>query len=106
MLDNNAYGPNGSHHIKAFGFQITPLRDIVRYLASVDLVYYKKGKKFSGKPSATRVFPAAELAEQLWMYFLDIEQDIKPPYVTIKDSSDGWGRLVDRSVKIIQTSTV
>lgn len=36
MLDNNAYGPNGSHHTKAFGLQITPLRDIVRYLASVD----------------------------------------------------------------------
>jgi len=99
MLDNNAYGPNGSHHIKAFGFHLTPLKDIVRYLASVDLVYYKKGKKFKGKPSATRIFPTAELIEQLWIYFLDIEQDIKPPYVTIKDSSDGWGRLVDRSVK-------
>ena len=27
ILDNNAYGPYGSDHIKAFGFQITPLRD-------------------------------------------------------------------------------
>ena len=99
ILDNNAYGQNGSHYIKAFGFQITPLRDIVRYLTSVGLIYYKKGKKFKNEPSATRLFPTAELVEQLWMYFLDIEQDIKPPYVTIKDSSNGWGRLVDRSVK-------
>jgi len=99
MLDNNAYGPNGSHHIKAFGFQITPLRDIVRYLASVDLVYYKKGKKFKGKSSATRIFPTAELIEQLWIYFLDIEQDIKPPYITIKDPAKGWGRTIDRLTK-------
>ena len=99
MLDKSAYGPNGSHHIKAFGFHLTPLRDIVTYLHEVGLVEYKEGKKFKDNPSATRVFPTGELVEQLWMYFLDIEQDIKPPYVTIKDSSDGWGRLVDRSVK-------
>jgi hypothetical protein len=99
IQDNNEYGPNGSHHIKAFGFKITQLRDIVSYLKSKGLVEYKEGKQYENGPSATRLFPEAELVEQLWMYFLDIEQDIKPPYVTIKDSSNGWGRLVDRSVK-------
>ena len=99
ILDNNAYGPNGSYHIKAFGFKITPLRDIVSYLESKGLVEYKKGKKFKDKPSATRVFPKAELIEQIWMYFLDIEQDIKPPYITIKNATNKWGRTIDRLVK-------
>ena len=99
IQDNNEFGPNGSYHIKAFGFKITQLRDIVSYLESKGLVEYKKGKQYKNEPSATRLFPEAKLVEQLWMYFLDIEQDIKPPYVTIKDSSNGWGRLVDRSVK-------
>ena len=99
ILDNNAYGPNGNPLIKDFGFQITPLRDIVRYLSSVSLIYYKKGKKFQGKPSATRVFPTAELTSQVWMYFLDIEQDIKPPYITIKYPAKGWGRAINRLTK-------
>ena len=99
MLDKSAYGSKGSYHIKAFGFHLTPLRDIVTYLNEVGLIEYKQGKKFSGKPSATRIFPTAELATLVWEYFLDIEQDIKPPYVTIKNSSNGWGRLVDRMVK-------
>ena len=101
ILDNNAYGQNGSHHIKAFGFQITPLRDIVRYLTSVGLIYYKKGKQYKNEPSATRLFPEAKLVEQLWMYFLDIEQDIKPPYITIKEPAKGWGwgRIVNRLPK-------
>ena len=33
------------------------------------------------------------------MYFLDIEQDIKPPYITIKNATNKWGRTIDRLVK-------
>jgi hypothetical protein len=99
LLDNNAYGAKASKEIKAFGFQVTALRDIVTYLEAKGLVDYKQGKKFKENPAATRIFPKAQLVQQLWMYFLDIEQDIKPPYVTIKNSTGGWGRLVDRSVK-------
>mgnify|MGYP003388325926 FL=1 len=98
-LDKKAYGPKGSYHITASGFQLTPLRDIVKYLEKAGLVYYKQGKKFKDKPSATRIFPTDELTEQLWCYFLDVEQEMKPPYVTIKSSKNGWGRIVDRSVK-------
>ena len=63
------------------------------------LIYYKKGKKFKDKPSATRVFPEAKLVEQLWMYFLDIEQDINPPYITLKNPAKGWGRVINRLTK-------
>ena len=99
LLDNNAYGAKASKYIKASGLQVTPLKDIVTYLKSKGLVEYKKGKKFKDKPSATRVFPKAELIEQIWVYFLDIEQDIKPPYITIKDATNKWGRTIDRLVK-------
>ena len=44
-------------------------------------------------------FPKVALIEQLWMYFLDIEQDIKSPNVTIREASDSWCHLVDRSAK-------
>ena len=65
IQDNNEFGPNGSYHIKAFGFKITQLRDIVSYLESKGLVEYKKGKQYKNEPSATRLFPEAKLVEQL-----------------------------------------
>jgi len=99
FLDNNAYGAKASKYIKASGLQVTPLKDIVIYLKSKGLVEYKKGKKFKNKSSATRIFPKAELIEQIWMYFLDIEQDINPPYITIKNATNKWGRTIDRLVK-------
>ena len=79
-MDNNAYGSKGHHLIKAFGFQLTYLKDIVRYLDEVGLVYLEQGKKYKHEPSKTRLFPKDELVTQIWEYFLDIEQDIKPPY--------------------------
>jgi len=99
FLDNNAYGAKANKYIKASRLQVTPLKYIVIYLKSKGLVEYKKGKKFKNKSSATRIFPKAELIEQIWMYFLDISQDIKPPYVTIKDATNKWGRTIDRLVK-------
>ena len=98
-MDNNAYGPKGNHLIKAFGFQLTYLKDIVRYLDEVGLVSLEEGKKYKNEPSKTRLFPTDELVIQIWEYFLDIEQEIKPPYITIKDPAKGWHRIINRLVK-------
>ena len=98
-MDNNAYGPKGNHLIKAFGFQLTYLKAIVKYLDEVGLVSLEEGKKYKNEPSKTRLFPTDELVIQIWEYFLDIEQEIKPPYITIKDPAKGWHRIINRLVK-------
>ena len=98
-LDNNKYGPKGHHLIKAFGFQLTYLKAIVKYLDEVGLVTLEEGKKYKNEPSKTRLFPTDELVTQIWGYFLDIEQDIKPPYIIIKNPAKGWHRIINRLVK-------
>ena len=98
-LDNNEYGPKGHHLIKAFGFQLTYLKAIVKYLDEVGLVSLEEGKRYKNEPSKTRLFPADELVTQIWEYFLDIEQEIKPPYIIIKDPAKGWHRIINRLVK-------
>jgi len=95
-LDNNEYGPKGHHLIKAFGFQLTYLKAIVKYLDEVGLVSLEEGKKYKNEPSKTRLFPTDELVTQIWEYFLDIEQEIKPPYIIIKDPAKGWHRIINR----------
>jgi len=98
-LDNNEYGPKGHHLIKAFGFQLTYLKAIVKYLDEVGLVSLEEGKRYKNEPSKTRLFPTDELVTQIWEYFLDIEQEIKPPYIIIKDPAKGWHRIINRLVK-------
>jgi len=95
-LDNNEYGPKGHHLIKAFGFQLTYLKAIVKYLDEVGLVSLEEGKRYKNEPSKTRLFPTDELVTQIWEYFLDIEQEIKPPYIIIKDPAKGWHRIINR----------
>ena len=63
------------------------------------LVSLEEGKKYKNEPSKTRLFPTDELVIQIWEYFLDIEQEIKPPYITIKDPAKGWHRIINRLVK-------
>ena len=63
------------------------------------LVSLEEGKKYKNEPSKTRLFLTDELVIQIWEYFLDIEQEIKPPYITIKDPAKGWHRIINRLVK-------
>ncbi len=98
-LDSNQYGPNGDPRIKDFGFQLTHTRDIVRYLDEAGLVHFRVGKKYKDEPSRSRLFPTDDLVAQIWEFFFDIEQDIKPPYIAINDPMDKWGRVISRVVK-------
>ena len=95
LLNNNSYSNKRNQVLKATGLKITALKDIVTYLRNNDLVEYRQGKRFKQSPAATRLFPKAKLTQKIWSYFLDIEHEIKPPYVTIKDPEDGWGVIVD-----------
>ena len=98
-LDSNQYGPNGDPRIKSFGFKLTHTRDIVRYLDEAGLIHFKVGKKYNDDPSRSRLFPTDELVAHIWEFFLDIEQEIKPPYIAINDPMDKWGRVISRVVK-------
>jgi hypothetical protein len=58
-------------------------------------VTLKKGKLYANQPMATRVFPKEHLAAELWEFFLDIEQPIKPPYVSANKAQGRWHTLVN-----------
>ncbi|OOZ42997.1 hypothetical protein BOW37_12525 [Solemya velum gill symbiont] len=93
-LDNNAYGPKGDYWLRKYAFSLTAIKDIVSYLEANDLIHKKTGKLYKNDPARTRIFPKPVLEEMLWHYFLDIEQPIKPPYVTINEGRSGWNTTV------------
>ena len=64
------------------------------YLEDMELVVKKLGKRYSGKPTRTRIFPTEKLQMTLWSFFLESEQPIEPPYVTINEPTGGYGEVI------------
>lgn len=91
-LTPNAFSTD--YWLQRYGFTYRPLKAVTHYLDSHDLVVYKRGKRYHNKPSVTRMIPKPELSERLWRFFLDTEQPIEPPYITINDADADWLAVV------------
>ena len=87
-LDSHAYSKDP--WLRAYGFNHAHTKAVVDYLEDMELVVKKLGKRYSGKPTRTRIFPTEKLQMTLWSFFLESEQPIEPPYVTINEPTGGY----------------
>ena len=62
--------------------------DIVGYLEANGLIVKKKGGKFNSGATYTRIHPTSALKHHLWQFYLDAEQPIEGPYITINKGTD------------------
>jgi len=62
--------------------------DIVSYLEKNDLIVKKKGGKFNNGATYTRIHPTSALKSHLWQFYLDAEQPIEGPFITINKGTD------------------
>ena len=78
--DKSCYG-KGSHYDKLFlGFN--RVQDCLRVLEENELVDKRKGYiDDKGNKIPNKYFPTPKLQSQIWMAYLNIEEEIKPPYV-------------------------
>jgi hypothetical protein len=91
-LDNHAYSKDP--WLKRYGFSHTYIKAVVDYLEGMELITKKIGKLYSSKPTRTRIYPTAKLQLALRNYFLESEQPIEPPYVTINKPNEGYGEVI------------
>jgi hypothetical protein len=91
-LDNYAYSKDP--WLKRYGFSHTYTKAVVDYLEDMELITKKIGKLYSSKPTRTRIYPTAKLQLALRNYFLESEQPIEPPYVTINKPIGGYGEVI------------
>ena len=91
-LDNHAYSKDP--WLKRYGFSHTFTKAVVDYLEGMELITKKVGKLYSSKPTRTRIYPTAKLQLALRNYFLEAEQPIEPPYVTINKPKGGYGEVI------------
>ena len=78
--DKSCYG-KGSHYDKLFlGFN--RVQDCLRVLEENELVDKRRGYiDTNGIRISNKYFPTAKLQSQIWDAYLNIEEEIKPPYV-------------------------
>jgi len=91
-LDSHAYSKDPWP--KRYGFSHTYTKAVVDYLEDMELIAKKVGKRYSGKPTRTRIYPTELLQRTLWKFFLDSEQAIEPPYVTINEPTGDYGEVI------------
>jgi hypothetical protein len=91
-LDSHAYLKDP--WLRAYGFNHAHTKAVVDYLEDMELITKKIGKLYSSKPTRTRIFPTAKLQLALRNYFLESEQPIEPPYVTINKPIGGYGEVI------------
>jgi hypothetical protein len=91
-LDNHAYSKDP--WLKRYGFSHTYTKAVVDYLEGMELITKKIGKLYSSKPTRTRIYPTAKLQLALRNYFLESEQPIEPPYVTMNKPNGDYGEVL------------
>ena len=91
-LDSHAYSKDV--WLKSYGFTHTYTKSVIEYLESKELITVKAGKRYAKKPARTRIYPTELLRRTLWKFFLDSEQPIEPPYVSINMPDRGYGDII------------
>ena len=74
--------------LKHYKLSYRCIREIVDYLEASQLIVVRKGAKFNNGASYTRIHPTLALKQHLWLYYLETEQPIEPPYITINKGTD------------------
>ena len=87
-LHSNSYTTD--EWLRRYEIKYRCVKAIFDYLKDNNLIEIKEGKKYKDKPSRTRIFPKLTLSNQLWEYFLDQEQPIEGPYLTINETDSEW----------------
>jgi len=87
-LHSNSYTTD--EWLRRYEIKYRCVKAIFDYLKDNDLIEIKEGKKYKDKPSRTRIFPKLALSNQLWEYFLDQEQPIEGPYLTVNETDSEW----------------
>ena len=95
-LDDKAYKTD--QWLLKYKLSHSCVKDIVSYLQGNELVEFRKGALYQGETMRSRIFPKEHLAAELWQFFLDSEEDIKPPYVTLNDPNGKWGAIINTSL--------
>jgi hypothetical protein len=87
-LHSNSYTTD--EWLRRYEIKYRCVKAIFDFLKDNDLIEIKEGKKYKDKPSRTRIFPKLTLSNQLWEYFLDQEQQIEGPYLTVNETDSEW----------------
>ena len=87
-LHSNSYTTD--EWLRRYEIKYRSVKDIIDYLVANDLIEIRKGKKYNNNPVRTRIFPKQALSTQLWEYFLDQEQPIEGPYLTVNETDSEW----------------
>jgi len=87
-LHSNSYTTD--EWLRRYEIKYRCVKAIFDCLKENDLIEVKEGKKYKDKPSRTRIFPKLALSNQLWEYFLDQEQPIEGPYLTVNETDSEW----------------
>jgi hypothetical protein len=87
-LDTKAY--SSDIWLKRYEIKYSSVKPIIDYLKEQGLIELLTGKRYKGNPARTRIYPTPALVSQIWEYFLDQEQPIEGPYLTINETDDIW----------------
>ena len=87
-LDKSVYSKD--IWLKRYEIKYSSVKPIIDFLKDQELIVALSGKKYQGNPSRTRIYPSPALVSQIWGYFLDQEQPIEGPYLTINKTDDIW----------------
>ena len=87
-MDKGAYSKD--IWLQRYKIKYASVKPIIDYLKEQGLIELLVGKQFKESPARTRIYPSPALASQIWEYFLDQEQAIEGPYLTINETEDIW----------------
>ena len=87
-MDKGAYSKD--IWLQRYKIKYASVKPIIDYLKERGLIELLVGKQFKESPARTRIYPSPALASQIWEYFLDQEQTIEGPYLTINETEDIW----------------
>jgi hypothetical protein len=93
-LTKNAYA--NDFWLRRYNLSYSSVKLITDYLRQQGLLVHLEGKKYTKQSLRTRLFPTPEFQKQLIGFFLEAEQPIEPPYVTINDPAEGWMETLAR----------
>jgi hypothetical protein len=92
-LDKHAYAKD--YWLRRYGLSQTYIKEVVEALTAQGVIKRLPGKKYNKQSLRTRIYPTIELQRTLWKCFLESEEPIEPPYVTINQPHDGYREVID-----------
>ena len=91
-LDQNAYSQD--EWLKLHGLSYSCMRDVISYLEAEGLIEIIRGRKYANDPSRTRLYPKSRLSGLLKGLFGLIEEEIRPPYISINAGVSRWKETI------------